>query len=134
HLFRKYEVKSEQAIGQLVAPHAVKITSKQGEKEVTADHVIIAVGARATPLPGVEFDGQKIITSREAMNLPAQPKRLAIIGAGAIGAEFADFYNAIGTDVTLIEMLENILPIEDTDVSIMLDRIFTKRKIDVRAK
>jgi dihydrolipoamide dehydrogenase len=134
HLFRKYEVKHEQGVGQLLAPHAVKIAGKQGEKEVTAEHVVIAVGAHATKLPDVDFDGQKIITSREAMNLPAQPRRLAIIGAGAIGAEFADFYNAIGTEVTLVEMLDNILPIEDTDVSVMLERIFAKRKIDVRTK
>src|SRR5437773_4314882 len=134
HLFRKYEVKSEQGVGQLLKSHAVKISSKSGEKEVTAEHVIIAVGARATQLPGVEFDGERIITSREAMNLPKQPKRMAIIGAGAIGAEFADFYNAIGTEVTLVEMLDNVLPIEDTDVSILLERIFAKRKIDVRTK
>src|SRR5438552_1532820 len=134
HLFRKYEVKHQQGVGQLLKSHGVKITARDGEEEVTADHVILAVGARATALPGVQFDGERIITSREAMNLPKQPRRLAIIGAGAIGAEFADFYNAIGTEVTLIEMLDNVLPIEDTDVSIMLERIFTKRKIDVRSK
>jgi dihydrolipoamide dehydrogenase len=134
HLFRKYDVKRESGIGQLVGPHRVKITSPQGTKEVTSQHVILASGARATPLPGAPFDGVKIITSREAMSLPKQPKRLAIVGAGAIGCEFADFYNAIGTEVVIIEMMDHLLPIEDDDVSLLLERIFAKRGIDVRLK
>ena len=133
-LFHKYSVKSEVGTAQLVAPHKVKLTTAAGTKEVTADHIIIAVGAKPTALPGAAFDGKKIITSREAMNLPTQPKRLAIIGAGAIGCEFADFYNAIGTEVIIIEMLDQLLPIEDNDVARVLERIFDKRKIDVRTK
>jgi dihydrolipoamide dehydrogenase len=133
-LFYKYGVKSEVGTAQLIGPHKVKVTSKDGAKDVTADHIIIAVGAKATPLPGVQFDGKKIITSREAMVLPSQPKRIAIIGAGAIGCEFADFYNAIGTEVILIEMLDHLLPNEDDDVARVLERIFDKRKIDVRTK
>jgi dihydrolipoamide dehydrogenase len=85
-------------------------------------------------MPGVEFDGKTIITSKEAMTLPTQPKRMAIIGAGAIGCEFADFYNAIGTEVTIVEMLDHLLPNEDDDVSIMLERSFTKRGIKVHVK
>ncbi len=134
HLFRKYDVKRESGVGQLLAPHRVKITSQQGTKEITARDIIIATGARATPLPGVAFDGKKIITSREAMNLPTQPKKLAIIGAGAIGCEFADFYNAVGTEVVIVEMLDHLLPNEDEDVSILLERVFAKRRIDVRVK
>ncbi len=134
HLFRKSEVKKESGVGQLLGPHKVKITSPEGTKEVTAQHIIIATGSRATPLPGMAFDGKKIITSREAMNLPVQPKKLAIIGAGAIGCEFADFYNAIGTEVVIVEMMDHLLPIEDEDVSILLERVFAKREIDVRVK
>lgn len=130
HLFRKYEVKHEQGFAQLVDAHRVKV----GDKEFTAENVIIATGAKPTPIPGVAFDGKKVITSREAMNLPSQPKTLAIIGAGAIGCEFADFYNAIGTNVILVEMLENLLPNEDADVSVLLEKSFTKRGIDVRLK
>src|SRR5207248_6106327 len=115
-------------------PHRVKVTTKEGSKEITADHVIIAVGAKATPLPGVQFDGKRVITSREAMTLPTQPKRLAIIGAGAIGCEFADFYNAVGTEVVIVEMLDHLLPIEDEDVSRLLERVFERRGIDVRVK
>ncbi|MGB7156421.1 MAG: dihydrolipoyl dehydrogenase, partial [Tepidisphaeraceae bacterium] len=134
HLFKKYEVKSEFGAGQLLAPHKVKITGKDGAKEVTAEHVIIATGARATELPFAKFDGKQIITSREAMILPAQPRRMAIIGAGAIGCEFADFYNAIGTEVTIVEMLDHLLPNEDDDVSIMLERVFAKRGIKAFTK
>src|SRR5436305_748849 len=83
---------------------------------------IIVVGAKPIALPGADFDKQKIVTSREAMILPQQPKRMAIIGAGAIGCEFADFYNALGTQVTIVEMLDNMLPNEDIDVSILLER------------
>ena len=133
-LFKKYEVRHEMGTGQLLGPHKVRINSKDGNKEVAADHVIIAVGARATPLPGAPFDGKRIITSREAMTLPTQPKRMAIIGAGAIGCEFADFYNAIGTAVTVVELLDHLLPNEDEDVSVLLERIFAKRGIDVRVK
>ncbi len=131
HLFRKYEVTHEMATGQLLGPHRVRIVGKDGQREVTAEHIVLAVGAHPSPIPGMPFDGQRIITSREAMTLATQPKRLAIVGAGAIGCEFADFYNAIGTDVTLIEMLPHILPNEDEDVCIMLERSFARRGIKV---
>ncbi|HSV14542.1 MAG TPA: dihydrolipoyl dehydrogenase [Tepidisphaeraceae bacterium] len=133
-LFHKYGVKSEIGDAQLIAPHRVKVTTKAGTKEITADHIIIAVGAKSTPLPGVAFDGKRVITSREAMTLPQQPKRMAIIGAGAIGCEFADFYNAVGTEIVLVEMLDHLLPNEDDDVARVLERVFDKRKIDIRTK
>ncbi len=130
HLFKKYNVASETGVGQLVAAHKVKVTGADGKsKEFSADHIIIAVGAKTTPLPFAPFDGKQIITSREAMTLPTQPKRLAVIGAGAIGCEFADFYNSVGTEVTIVEMLDHLLPNEDDDVSILLERSFAKRGI-----
>jgi dihydrolipoamide dehydrogenase len=133
-LFHKYSVKSEMGTAKLLGPHKVRLTSSAGTKEITADHIIIAVGARSTPLPGAPFDGKRIITSREAMTLAVQPKKLAIIGAGAIGCEFADFYSAIGTEIVIVEMLDHLLPNEDDDVARVLERIFEKRKIDVRVK
>jgi len=133
-LFRKYEVKSEVGTGKLLGPHRVQLQTKEGTRELTAEHIILATGARPTPLPGLQFDGKKVITSREAMTLASQPKRMAIIGAGAIGCEFADFYNAIGTEVAIVEMLDHLLPNEDEDVSIMLERSFTKRGIQVNTK
>jgi len=129
HLFKKYEVKSEIGTGQILGPHQVRATTKEGTKDYSADHIIIATGARATELPFAKFDGKAIITSREAMILPKLPKRLAIIGAGAIGCEFADIYSALGSEVSIVEMLPHLLPNEDEDVSIMLERIFTRRGI-----
>lgn len=133
-LFKKYEVRHEMGTGELLAPHRVKFTTKDGSKEATADHIIIAVGAKSTQLPGLAFNGKTVITSREAMTLPKQPKKIAIIGAGAIGCEFADFYNSIGSEVVIVEMLDHLLPNEDDDVSILLERLFAKRNIDVRVK
>jgi dihydrolipoamide dehydrogenase len=130
-LFNKYQVKHEMATGQLLGPHKVRVSGKDGSKDVTAEHIIIATGARPRTLPGMEFDGKTFISSREAMTLSEAPKRLAVIGAGAIGCEFADFYNAMGTEVTLIEMMEHVLPIEDTDCSIMVERVFAKNGIKV---
>ncbi|QOV88914.1 dihydrolipoyl dehydrogenase [Humisphaera borealis] len=133
-LLGKANVKHELGDGIVVGPHKVKIKTKDGEKEVTADHIIIATGAKPTPLPFAPFDYKKVISSREAMNLPTQPKKIVIIGAGAIGCEFADFYNAIGTEVAIVEMMDHLLPIEDNDVSILLERVFAKRGIDVRTR
>lgn len=135
HLFRKYEVKHEVGVGQLLAPHKVKLTTKDGSsKEFSADHIVLATGARPRTLPGADFDGKQVITSREAMVLPQQPKRLAIIGAGAIGCEFADFYNALGTEVTIIEMMDHLLPIEDEDVSMTVEKVFAKNGVKVHLK
>lgn len=134
HLFRKYEVKHEMGVGQLIGPHKVRVIGKDGTKEVTADHIVLATGARARSLPGTDFDGKLVISAREAMVLPQLPKKLAIIGAGAIGCEFADFYNAMGTEVTIIEMMDHLLPIEDEDVSITLEKVFAKNGIKVHTK
>jgi dihydrolipoamide dehydrogenase len=134
-LLNKYKVKHEAGIGFVTAPHKVTITKADGSKvEVTGEHILVCTGARPKTLPGVDIDRDKVITSREAMNLPAQPKKLAIIGAGAIGCEFADFYNAIGTEVTIIEFMDRLLPIEDDDCSILLERVFKKHGINVLTK
>jgi len=130
-LFSKNNVKHEIASGQLLGAHKVRIVGKDGNKDVTAEHVIIAVGARATQLPFAPFDGKRIIGSRDAMTLPAQPKKIALIGAGAIGCEFADFFNAVGVEVVLIEALPNLLPIEDEEVSRTLRKSFETRGIAV---
>src|SRR5439155_71820 len=133
-LFKKYEVKHEMGMGQLLGPHQVRLTTKEGTKDFSAENIILATGARATELPGIPFDGQTIVTSREAMTLPKLPRRLAIVGAGAIGCEFADIYSNLGSEVTIVEMLPHLLPSEDEDVSIMLERIFTKRGIKIFLK
>lgn len=134
HLFSKYQVKSEIGTGQVLAPHKVKVSSTGGSKEYTAQYIIIATGARQKSLPGMEFDGKRIIGSREAMTLPSLPKRLAVIGAGAIGCEFADFYNSMGSEVTIVEFMDHILPNEDMDVSILLERSYAKRGMKVMTR
>ncbi len=105
-LFRKYKVASRFAVAKVTAAHEVQV----GEEKVTAESIVIATGARPRPLPGADFDGKLIISSKEAMSLAKQPKSLLIIGAGPIGMEFGYFYNAIGTKVTVIEMLDRSSP------------------------
>jgi dihydrolipoamide dehydrogenase len=100
-------------------------------KEYTADHIIIATGARSRELPSLPQDGKKVIGYRKAMTLEKQPKKLIVVGSGAIGVEFAYFYNAMGTDVTVVEYLPNIVPVEDEDVSKQLERSFKKSGIKV---
>lgn len=108
----------------------VKAEGKPAEK-VRAKHIIIATGARARSIPGVAIDRKRIITSTEAMNLPEQPKSMVIVGAGAIGIEFAYFYNAIGTKVTVVEMMPGILPVEDRELTKLMQSSFRKQGIDI---
>jgi dihydrolipoamide dehydrogenase len=110
---------------------AAGIIVEVGGRELTAPHVLLCTGARPRVLPGIEPDGKQILTYFEAMNLPAQPQSLCIVGAGAIGVEFAYFYNAIGTRVTLIEALPNILPVEDKEISALLRRSLTEQGIAI---
>ena len=111
--------------------HAASGQEKESVKEYKAKNIIIATGARSRELPNLKLDGKKIIGYREAMSLPKQPKSMVVVGSGAIGAEFAYFYNSLGTEVTLIEMLPNVVPLEDIDVSKTLGREFKKAGIKV---
>ena len=134
-LLNKYAVKHEQGVAVIPAKNKVSITKADGTKlDVTAEHILVCTGARARSLPGIEFDGKHVISSREAMVLSEVPKKLLVIGAGAIGCEFADVYNALGTEVTIVEYLDKLLPIEDEDCSILLERTFKKRGINVLTK
>jgi len=132
YLFKKNKIDYIHAKGEFATITNIIATTDDGEKvEYKAKHVIIATGARAKYFPEMEIDGKQIISYKEAMIQKNQPKSLIIIGAGAIGVEFAHFYNSFGTDVTLIEALPNILPSEDEDVSKELEKIFKKRKINI---
>ena len=126
-LFRKYKVNSKLGTAKVLAPKKVQV----GDETVTAESIVIATGVRARPLPGAEFDGKSIITYKEAMSLPEQPKSLLIIGAGPIGMEFGYFYNAIGTKVTVVELLDRIVPGEDEEVSAALLQSLTKRGLAI---
>ena len=112
-------------------------TLKPGKKvdvdgtEYSADHIIIATGARSRELPNLPQDGKKVIGYREAMTLPKQPKSMIVVGSGAIGVEFSNFYNSMGTDVTIVEYLPHLVPVEDEDVSKQFERIFKKSGIKV---
>ncbi len=131
-LIKKNKIDRIRGFGKLVSKNQIDIyDDKKKTDSITADKIIIATGARPKTFPSIPVDHKNIITSTEAMNLPAQPKDLIVIGAGAIGVEFAYFYNVLGTKVTVIEMLENILPIEDKEISETLEKSFKKRGIDI---
>jgi dihydrolipoamide dehydrogenase len=126
-LFRKYKVASRTGVARVTAPHQVQV----GDAVVSAESIVIATGVRPRPLPGSDFDGTTIVSYKEAMVLPSQPKSLLIIGAGPIGLEFGYFYNALGTTVTVVELLDRILPGEDEEVSAALQQSLTKRGLTI---
>ena len=133
-LFKKYQVTHIEAYGKLLAPNRVGTFDAGGTQtgEIEAKHVILATGARPRSIPGIEIDREKVISYFEAMSLKERPERLIVLGAGAIGVEFAYFYNALGTQVTIVEMLDHLLPIEDEEVSKELERAFRKKKITIK--
>ncbi len=132
-LVKKNKVDRIRGFGKFVSKNQIDVFGPGGEQidSVTADKIIIATGAHPKIFPSIPVDRKSIITSTEAMNLEKQPKDLIVIGAGAIGVEFAYFYNVLGTKVTIIEMLDNILPIEDKEVSETLEKTFKKRGIEL---
>jgi len=132
YLMKKNKIKVVKGSAQLAGNQSVEITNEDGKNDsIKASHIIIATGGRPRNLPGTAFDGKHIITSKEAMSLTKQPQRMIIIGAGAIGVEFAYFYNTMGTKIILIEMLDSILPIEDKEISSLLEKIYVKDKIEI---
>lgn len=132
YLFKKNKIDHLQGAGKLVEKNTVEVTDQEdNQANYTANHIILATGARSKALPNLKQDGEKIIGYREAMTLPKQPKSMIVVGSGAIGSEFADFYNAIGTEVTLVEVLPRVVPIEDEEVSKQLARSFKKKGIKV---
>ncbi len=132
-LIKKNKIERVRGFGKLVSENQIDIYDNDGTKtdSINADKIIIATGARPKNLPNIPVDRKVIITSTEAMNLSEQPKEMIIIGAGAIGVEFAYFYSVLGTKVTLIEMMEKILPIEDKEISQTLEKNFKKRGIEI---
>ncbi len=126
-LFRKYKVASKFGTAKITKPNTVQV----GSETVTGSKILIATGVRPRPLPGAEFDGKQIISYKEAMNLPKQPKSMLIVGGGPIGLEFGYFYNAIGTKVTLVELLDRILPGEDEEISAALRKSLESRGMTI---
>lgn len=132
-LIKKNKVERIRGFGKLTSKNQIDIFDNDGKKidSVNADKIIIATGARPKNVQAIPVNRKNIITSTEAMNLPVQPKDLIVIGAGAIGVEFAYFYSVLGTKVTIVEMLDQILPIEDKEVSETLQKSFRKRGIEI---
>ena len=132
YLFKKYNIPVLSGFGRLKGAGAVEVEAADGTKETYgAKHIIIATGARSRELPNLRQDGRKIIGYREAMTLPALPASMVVVGSGAIGSEFAGFYRSMGTEVTLVEFMPRILPIEDEEVSRTLERSFKKAKMKI---
>ena len=131
-LFRKNKITTLEGFGKLTKDKKVEVTDKDGKRTVyAAKNIIVATGARARSLPHMAIDGKKIIGYREALVQPELPKSMIVVGSGAIGTEFAYFYNAMGTEVTLVEYMDRILPVEDAEVSRTAEKSFKKQGIKV---
>ena len=132
-LFKKNKVDYIKGVGTVNVPGLVEITNGPDKGKILAtDKVLIATGCKPRTLPGLEVDGERIMTSRQALEMKQQPKSIVIVGAGAIGAEFAYFLNAFGTQVTLVEMMDQVLPVEDHEVAAVVEKEFKKQGIDCR--
>ena len=131
HLMKKNKITVHMGDGKLLAANTLSVTKDGKTEELTAKNIIIATGARARDLPFAPADGKRIWTYRHAMVPPEMPKKLLVIGSGAIGIEFASFYNDMGADVTVVEMLDRIVPVEDADVSAFLEKALTKQRMTI---
>jgi dihydrolipoamide dehydrogenase len=131
-LMKKNKIDVIDGFGKIKPGKKVDVTDKDGKvTEYTADHIIIATGARSRELPNLPQDGVKVIGYRQAMTLPTQPKKMIVVGSGAIGVEFAHFYNSMGTDVTIVEFMPNIVPVEDEDISKQMERSMKKAGVNI---
>ena len=131
-LMKKNKIDIIDGFGKIKPGKKVDVTSADGTvKEYSAENIIIATGARSRELPNIPQDGIKVIEYRKAMSLPKQPKSMIIVGSGAIGIEFAHFYNTMGTEVTIVEFMPNIVPLEDKDISKQMERSLTKAGIKI---
>lgn len=131
-LMKKNKIDVIMGMGTVKPGKKVAVTNDKGEtSEYSANHIVIATGARSRQLPNLPQDGKKIIGYREAMTLPKLPKKMVVVGSGAIGVEFAYFYKAMGVEVTIVEYMPNIVPVEDVDVSKAMEKSFKKQGIKV---
>ena len=130
-LMKKNNIEVINGYGSLLPGKQVKVTSADKVSTISATNIVIATGARSRELPSLPQDGVKVIGYREAMTLKSQPKKLVVVGSGAIGIEFAYFYNSMGTEVTVVEYQPNIVPVEDEEISKQLERSFKKAGINI---
>jgi dihydrolipoamide dehydrogenase len=131
-LFRKNKIDHIAGFGKLIGNKKIEVTTNEGKKDIyEANHIILATGARSRELPNLKIDGKRVIGYRQAMVLEKQPETMVVVGSGAIGVEFAYFYNSIGTKVTIVEFMPNIVPVEDEEISKQLEKNFKKAGIDI---
>ena len=131
-LFKKNKIDYLRGEASLTGPGKVSYKTKEGNTEIVdAENILVATGTVARELPGLPTNGKTVLNSHDAMIVDPQPKRLIVIGAGAIGIEFASFFNAFGTEVTVVEMLPNVLPVEDTEISVALEKSLSKQGIKI---
>ena len=131
HLMKKNKIAVHMGEGTMTGPTTMTVKGEKGEEKLEAKHVIVATGARARDLPFAKADGKRVWTYRHAMTPTEMPKKLLVIGSGAIGIEFASFYNDMGAEVTVVEMLDRIVPVEDKDVSAFLEKSLTKQGMTI---
>ncbi len=131
HLMKKNKIAVHMGTGVLKGPGKLEVSGEKGVATLTAKHIIVATGARARDLPFAKADGNRVWTYRHAMTPKEMPTKLLVIGSGAIGIEFASFYNDMGADVTVVEMMDRIVPVEDAEVSAFLEKALTKQGMKI---
>jgi len=134
HLLKKNKVTALMGAATITAPGQVSVKTAKGEESLSAKHIIIATGARARELPGLEGDGDLVWTYKTALTPPRMPKKLLVIGSGAIGIEFANFYNTLGVDTTVVEVMDRVMPVEDAEISAFAQNAFEKQGMKIRTK
>ncbi|MEL6689976.1 MAG: dihydrolipoyl dehydrogenase, partial [Pseudomonadota bacterium] len=134
HLLKKNKVTAIMGEAKLSSKGKVTVKTDKGAEELTAKNIIVATGARARELPGLEADGDLVWTYKHALTPKKMPKKLLVIGSGAIGIEFASFYNTLGADTTVVEVMDRILPVEDEEISNFAKKAFEKQGMKIRAK
>jgi len=131
HLMKKNKIAVHMGNGLLKSANSVEVTGDKGTETISAKHVIVATGARARDLPFAKADGERVWTYRHAMTPKVLPTKLLVIGSGAIGIEFASFYNDMGAEVTVVEMMDRVVPVEDADVSAFLEKALVKQGMKI---
>jgi len=134
HLMKKNKITTIMGTAKLTGKGKVSVTTEKGVEELTAKNIVLATGARARELPGLEADGQMVWTYRHALQPPHMPKKLLVIGSGAIGIEFASFYNTMGADTTVVEVMDRVLPVEDAEISASAKKQFVKQGMKIMEK
>ena len=134
HLLKKNKVETIMGEGTVAKPGTVRVETKDGSRELSTRAIVLATGARARELPGLEADGEMVWTYKHALTPPHMPKRLLVIGSGAIGIEFASFYNALGAETTVVEVMDRILPVEDAEISAFAKKSFEKQGMTIWPK